>query len=528
MAGGRMTVLAFAPYQWRSQWRDLRQRGAWRGANVSTVIVVGALGLWGQIALCALAVVSLAKGEAFAGAALAEAGLMGVLLGWLVLPILVSSIAGGGPGVTVQRLVQFPLSSLQLFLVGALGSLLQPVYWVLVLASLVSLVPLALMPRPFAGMAAGLVYVAAAAVVSWGVGLFASAVSSSRRGREIALTVVAILVFGIIPLSFGHLSHADGVFRYRWLDREFLILDLEARQGLLVVVSDWMPAALVGGCARGEQVAVRFAMLVIALMAGLGLSVLSLRRLLRHPAEGLGGTRTRRRGIAAPPGLPPALGVVTVKELRYLRRTLDALLGFAFGAIAALWILLRPGDANKVLVLCLPVIALNEMVMPLNVFGLDGPAVDRYRLLPLSGRQVLLSKNLAFLGLVLAEITAPLVAGLWRLGAPFTLAAACAGLSACLLMIVWGNRTSIHAPARREFFNFDSKEQAGGILSMLGVVALWLIPFAVGLAARRGGAGALLVGELALLLAAAGVYALALPAAGRAFESRAEEMRARL
>ena len=45
-----------------------------------------------------------------------------------------------------------------------------------------------------------------------------------------------------------------------------------------------------------------------------------------------------------------------------------------------------------------------EIAISMNAFGLDGRAADRYRLLPLSGRDVLLSKNAAFFVLCGIEI----------------------------------------------------------------------------------------------------------------------------
>jgi hypothetical protein len=524
-----MTALIFLPYQWRAQWRDLRQRGSWRGSNVATVVVLGIAGLVIQIVLAAFAASSLANGEMYVGLALAEAGLTGVLIGWLILPVLVHSIAGGGTGLILRRLVQFPLSCVQLFAVGALGSLAQPVYWVLVLASLVALVPLALAPHPILGLMAGVLYVIAAAMISWAPNLALSAVMSSRRGREVALALTAVLIFGIYPLMSGDFEHDRGRLTYTIMARQFLLLDVEQETGLFVTLNQWLPAAWVAGAARGDGPGWRLLGLAVTAIAGFGLSVMSLRRLLAQPAEGLGGVRTRQRTMTGLPGVPPELGVTAVKELRYLLRTLDAMLGFTFGLIAAAWILLRPEQAPKVLVFCLPIIVLNEMVMPLNVFGLDGTAVDRYRLLPLSGRQVLLSKNLAFLLVVLAEIALPIAAGLWRVGIMFTAAALCAALAVVLLMISWGNQTSVRSPTPRAFFNFDSKEQAGGILSMIGTTLLWLLPLLVGLVAREiGGQSGLVAGEFLLLLVAGAVYLRTLPNAGNEFDVRAEQMRTRL
>lgn len=529
MARRRLIASVFAPYQWRAQWRDLRQRGAWRGANVATVIAMGLVGLLAQIGLSALALAEIAAGEQATGLALAEAGLTGVLIAWILLPVLVHSIAGGGAGILVRRLTQFPLSTPQIFAVGMVNTLIQPIYWVLILTSLLALAPLALAPRAGLAVAAGLLYVVAVAVLSWALSLAVGAVLSSRRGREIALTITAVLLFGFIALSAGDFANEAGRVTYTLAGHEVLLLTADAQSGLLLDVGRWMPAACVGAAARGENTGWTLLALAVVTAVGIWLSLASLRRLISQPAESLGRTRSRTTAINGLPGLPATIGVPAMKEVRYLLRTLDTMLAFAFAAIAAIWILIRPGEARHVLILCLPFIVFNEIAMPLNVFGLDGKAVDRYRLLPLSGAQVVLGKNLAFMLVVLLEFTLPVLAGAWRVGVVFTAAALCASLAASCLVMAWGNQVSVRSPAPRAFFNFDSKEQAGGVISILGTTLLWLVPLLVGFVARAfGGQVSLLVAEFLLLLAAAGLYAATLPGAGRAFDSRADEMRTRL
>lgn len=524
-----MIATVFAPYQWRAQQRDLRQRGAWRGSNVATVIVLACVGLVAQIVLSATALAALGAGETAAGLALAEAGLTGVLIGWILLPILVHSIAGGGAGVVLQRLTQFPLTTGQLLVIGMTGALLQPVYWVLIVTTLLALAPLALAPVAGLGLLAGLLYVTAAAVVSWALSLAASAVMSSRFGREVALTVTAALIFSALPLTLGDVEFASGRATFTIGGREFLLLAADARSGWLVDMGRWLPAARVGAVARGEDPGWALLALAAAVVAGVWLSRASLKRLVLRPAEAPGGRRARTTAIKSLPGVPSVLGVPAVKELRYLLRTLDALLGFAFAVVAAVWMMVRPQDAHRVLVFCLPAIVLNEMVMPLNLFGLDGQAVDRYRLLPLTGTQVILGKNLAFVILVLLEIALPVLVGAWRTGVVYAASAACAALAAVCLMMTWGNQVSVRSPAPRAFFNFDSKEQAGGILSMLGTTLLWLVPLFAGMIARElGGDPALLAAEALLLLVAATLYAMTVTGAGKEFDARAEEMRARL
>jgi hypothetical protein len=167
----------------------------------------------------------------------------------------------------------------------------------------------------------------------------------------------------------------------------------------------------------------------------------------------------------------------------------------------------------------------NEMVIPLNNFGLDGKAVDRYRLLPLSSRQVVLSKNLAYVLLVMIELAAPVLVALFRVGVPFTLACLVGCLAVCCLTMAWGNFVSIRSPSPREFFNFESTEQAGGMLPILYSAVVWGLPAGVGFALWSVGPWAMLGGMIVLLGLSAAVWWATLGPAGRRFEDAAESMR---
>ena len=55
----------------------------------------------------------------------------------------------------------------------------------------------------------------------------------------------------------------------------------------------------------------------------------------------------------------------------------------------------KPGDLYGTSVACF-ILAMIEPAIVHNSFGLDARGVDRYRLLPLSSKEIVLSKNLAF------------------------------------------------------------------------------------------------------------------------------------
>ncbi|MFH1845261.1 MAG: ABC transporter ATP-binding protein, partial [bacterium] len=516
-----VTVLSLLPYLWRAYWRDVGKRGVWRNANMASVTAFGIIGLPVYAALLIFAVVSYREGALDRGLLLIEMALTSIFVTWLMLPLLVSSVSGRGQGLELVRMRQFPLSILQLFQIGVLASLIQPVYWILLLASILSLVAVGFSPQPLLGIGAGMLLVVSAAVLSWALGLLLAAVVSSRRGRELGL---GFLAFAMAPLWFvltGDLEYEGGALTMTIADHNYLLFDETGRQGLLTDLRAWTPSAWVTAAAAGTA-PVRGVLFLLVLLGGsLAVALLSLRRQVSQPPETMGSSASRQRSIGPILGLPAPLGAATAKELRYLSRTLDALMGYVGGAIAAIWMLVRPDNAPWVIALVMPAVVFNEMVIPLNNFGLDRGAVDRYRLLPLSSRQVILSKNIAYVTLVVVELALPLLVALFRVGVPYTLACLCGCLSVCCLTMTWGNFVSVRSPAAREFFNFDSSEQAGGLLPILYALLIWLVPGGLGVWLMQVSHWAFLGGELILLIGAALIWFSTLDNAGRQFATQA-------
>jgi len=246
---------------------------------------------------------------------------------------------------------------------------------------------------------------------------------------------------------------------------------------------------------------------------------------MAHPPETFGASGSRNRSVGPILGLPAPLGTAVAKELRFLSRTLDALMGYVGGIIATVWIFVRPDQGPWVIALVMPAVVFNEMVIPLNNFGLDGSAVDRYRLLPMSSRQVILSKNIAYLLLVMIELALPVLAACVRIGIPYTLGCLVGCFAVCCATMAWGNFVSIRSPAAREFFNFDSAEQAGGLMPILYSLLIWSVPAGLGALLLAINVWVFLIGESLILAAAATIWWSTLGAAGRQFTARAESMR---
>jgi hypothetical protein len=457
-----------------------------------------------------------------------ESTLSAVMMGWLIIPIMVGSTTAEGRGVQPTRMGQFPLGKFSLLFIGLMGRMVQPVYWILIGSSLVALLPMLAAPNLAGGLAAGILFLIFSAMLAWSVELFSSAVFTSRRGREVMMVVVLLAMVPIFAIISGDFSMTDGDITFSLGDRNVLLFNEDGSEGLLTQARLISPSVWVSRAASGNN---GFqGILLLSLAAGLScvLAVFSLRRVMLHPPSSLTGRKGVGKPIGIPSGFSPEIGPLLVKELRYLTRTLDFLMGVGMGLVALTWIFIRPDHLVYVLPLGVINIVFNESAIPLNTFGLDGPGADRYRLLPLTGRQVILTKNLAYFAVVGIHLIPLVLAGLFSGGAMLVLNTVLATAAVCLLTAVGGNYASINSPAQRAFFNFDSKEQTGGTLALLMAGALWLVPAGVYFGLVWVGVWAATLGMLVLLLIALLIYKGALAGTGRSFEQSAEKMRERL
>jgi hypothetical protein len=144
------------------------------------------------------------------------------------------------------------------------------------------------------------------------------------------------------------------------------------------------------------------------------------------------------------------------------------------------------------------------------------------------GQEILLGKNIAYFLLSAAEALPLLLAAAIRLALPLTLAGLMAGDAVVLLSASWGNYASVRSPVPREFYNLDSREQAGGMLCLLlSLAGSTLLVLGSAWFWHRWGGWALLV-HLAGVAGCGMIYRRGLPGAGRALDQGAEVLRVRL
>ena len=225
--------------------------------------------------------------------------------------------------------------------------------------------------------------------------------------------VFALLLFGLQPKGNFFLSALVGLLLFSQLctgsvgqvPKERLLLlpmtfsdTLVLRMaGLLWSPPFWIATALLllGGPRRQER-----ALLVILIAISLNLVfALGHRMLLRHPGS------NPFRWI---PAFPGSLGGLVRKNLRELFRTLDVYLALILSLLGTLYRLLDSNPATDVGSGCSILIVLALSTPTQSLFAAEGRAgLERYRLMPIRGWELLLAKDLAFLGIVFI-LTLPL------------------------------------------------------------------------------------------------------------------------
>jgi hypothetical protein len=464
-----------------------------------------------------------------------RSSLLVVVAAWLTLPIVTTGLEMRRSRLPPAHLLRFPVGVGVILLYSLGATLLRLPYLVLLATTLVALAPVAWLAHPGAALAAAAIFLLAVVPAAFVVALVLDATLTASRGRALALGLASALMLSVVLVPLVPLrTTGNGLEAVtRW--GNVLLASRDGRRGVLPAVADAAPGAAVVAAGAGGARPAPFVHLAGMAAVVLLLSVAAFRRALLEPPR----VGARPRGalfsrLARVPGLPDPLAALTEKELTLLLQTMDAALALVVALAAAGAALLGSRATAAAATLILPLNVLLTAALPFNPFGLDRAGVDRYRLAPVAGRQVVLSKNLAFFWLS-ALVAAPLLVALAaRLGLAVAAGVALLHAGYLLACAAWGNVAGLDAAEPRELWNFDSRHQAGGLTSLAvgAVLAAGLV--ALGAAAtwadaRLGAAGlALPAAGLAATLGGLLAWRLGLAAAGRDFEASAHELRQRL
>lgn len=413
-------VLLLLRYQWDSYWRRFRHAGSVSAANQGILLLVLVLVVVKYFQLLHAATVGLSRGKTSTLSSL----LTGILIAWLF-----PFVSGAPAGVSSRRLLHLPLSHKELFGIRSLSLLIPPTSWLVVAASLAISYPLAHAPNPAAGIAAGLLFI----VMASQIGIAITHLLSISIWRK------AIVLFSLALVLASAIYFRNGL-----------------GAGDLHAVTRFSPATLVVNAALGKQTWAALGALALLAITALYVAFWSFRRCLEVTT-----TRSRRRMIFGSFRLGGRLGGLISKDFRYFRRLLDSYLGLLASALCCFHLVVAEAPSADVVRIFILICFLANSAIAFNLFGLDDRSgLDRYNLLPLTGQATLLSKNLAFLVFVGAQLLPIFLLSAWRLGFGQTAGGVLQAISLAAAYLAWGNWMSVSQPVKLQFFRFSSAGSA--------------------------------------------------------------------
>ena len=415
-------VVGIAGYQWRAYWRRFAGGGRFRSGSQGFSVIVAGILCFKYIQLLRRASSELA----YERSALLELLLVGISCAWLIYFSTRDQNSDNS-----RRLLHFPFSLKELFVFRVICVLMPPYAWLLLGGSLAIAFPLRHAPRPLAGTIAAVLFIAC----SWLMGLTTAHLLGIPWCRRV-LGATALVLSSVV-----------GIF-------------VVTNKGASVppALSPWSPMRLVARAAFAANWSVAFEMLaLLSVMTGLALvlACLSFRQSLRQSSAN-SSSRIRLQF-----SIPGRLGGLIVKDWKYFRRLLDVYLALLVAAAGCFYLITVDVASVDIVLMFLTVIFLPNSPFAFDCFGLDNASgMERYTLLPLSGRTILLSKNLAFLGFVGIQVAPLMALATWRLGLPAGIVCATAFVSLGCAYLAWGNGMSISHPVKLQFFRFSSSSSA--------------------------------------------------------------------
>lgn len=474
---GRVAVIL--RFQWRAYWRRFKRSGNLTTNNAGIWILFGGIGVFKYLQQLPGVSTQLARSETTRY----ETLLAAVFLVWM-LPVMAESWRS----ISSRALLHTPLTPRELFFIRLGSVFVSPVTWVIGVCSLALVYPIAKSPHPLTGLGALILFL----LFSLAMSLAIAHVLSSAQARKLLLALLAGLsvVLGTIWIAKGNVS----------------------------TLALW-PNQLVARAAVESKPLGPLAVLLVMTIAAFGLSFWTFTRGLQYAGN-------RRSQRFSPLGLihfPGRFGGLIKKDLRYFTRLLD---GYFILPIVILFLVYLLTNSNPdaatvgvvLVIFYLPLISLAS-----NCFGLDSAlGLDRYTLFPLSGRDILLSKNLAFAMLLTILLGGIFPFAFWRFGAGTAALGFIEVMLVGLAYLAWGNWMSVRDVYKMQFYRFSSGgSPADAIIGMLfgslpGLIMVYVL--------YRENSGASWKITLMIILYLM-LYYLSVTQSGRRLEAQREEIR---
>jgi hypothetical protein len=219
---------------------------------------------------------------------------------------------------------------------------------------------------------------------------------------------------------------------------------------------------------------------------------------------------------------PGKTGGLSAKDFRYFQRLLDSYVGLLAGALCSLYLIAVNTASPPVFWVFILIILVSNGSLTFNCFGLDNRSgLNRYTILPVNGKAILFSKNLAFVTVITIQLFPMTLLAGWRLGLGIAFLGLIESALLALAYLIWGNWMAVNHPFMMQLYRFSSGgspiEAIGGALfgSLPGVLAIWLFQL------NKPG---FLWAILFLLPFYSALYLYSLLLAGRNFERKRESL----
>ncbi len=472
-------------YEWRAYWRRFSRAGL-RSGTQGVILILSLLLSVKYMQLVLRASAEPTKGDT----RLLGLLLVAVFLAWWF------PLAGSSRQTLASRTwLHLPLSLKERFVLRTVSLMMPPSAWLVFAGSLAVCYPLGQGRNPWAGIAAGLLWIA----TGWSTGLTISHLLNSAAWRKwLYLAALALLAIAGVYVTRGG-APAE-------------MLSVQFVPARLVV------QAAVGANAEGVAAVALLGMLA----ASTALAALwSFNKSLK--ADPYTGTRRMIIGSIFP--VPGRLGALVAKDVRYFRKLLDIYIGVAAGLLGCVYLIVAEVPSAGIFWSFIIAVFLGNAALAFNGFGLDnGAGLARYALLPLSGSSILLSKNFAYALIVGLQILPMVLIAAWRLGIIASTLGLIVAASVGSAYLAWGNWMTVSHPLKMQFYRFAGSgaalvDEMGGIVfgSIPGIAMIYLL--------NRGGGSAEVIAGMALIVSLTGaLYLISVNRFGARFDRKREQI----
>ena len=435
-------ITTIARWQWRSFWRRFRRAGHLNAANQGILLIVSILLLARYVQALHTAAGDLPQGKMRVFQSL----LSGIFLVWLF-PLATNARTS----ISIRKLLHLPLTLKELFAIRVITSFIPPYSWIIVAGSLGICYPIIRAQSPLAGVIAALLFIVFSALT----GLTISQLLQISFWRKLFL--ITVLLSGVITFYLVQNNVSGQLF---WLSSSMSTFPVtRAALG----THPWF--------AVGELALMTTLVFFIALWS------------FKKSLHVTPGRRSQRIAIFNWLRVPGPVGGLAARDFRYFRRCLDPYLGVLAAALGSLYLVSAEVASAGLFQVLLVIVVAPNAPLAFNSFGLDNRAVmERLKLMPVTGRTILLSKNLAFLMVLAIQLTPLILLASWRLGLLTAAIGLVEAAAMAAMYLVWGNWMSVNHPLKMQFFQFSSSsgllaEAIAGLMigSLPGMIAIYFL-----------------------------------------------------